>query len=105
MYLHAYVKFKLSCTIGRIEKLNEGSDGHIRTAEIYLPNGRYVQRSISQLHPLEVPDKSNKVNQVSNEMEYGHSLQHAGRVQESKQVPIRKAVLCILCNPDLHYQP
>ena len=66
---------------------------YVRTAEIYLPNSRYVQRLISQLHPLEVPDKSNKVNQVSNKMEDRHSSQHAGRVQESKQVPIRKAAI------------
>ena len=79
--------------LGRIEKLNEDNYGHVRTAKIYLPTGCYVQRSINQLHPLEVPDKSNKVHQVSNEMEDGHSLQRAGRVQESKRVPIRKAVI------------
>ena len=94
--------------LGRIEKLNKDTDGYIRTAKIYLPNGRYVQRSISHLHPLEVPDKSNKINQVSgaNEDEHssqhagrvqeskdGHSSQHAGRVQESQKVPMRKAAI------------
>ena len=79
--------------LGRIEKLNKDTDGYIRTAKIYLPNSRYVQRSISHLHPLEVPDKSNKVNQVSGANEDEHSSQHAGRVQESQKVPMRKAAI------------
>ena len=77
----------------RLEKLNKDSNGYIRTAEIYLPNGRYVQRSLSQLHLLEAPDKSNEVDQISNEREDRHSLQHARCVQESDRVPIRKAAI------------
>ena len=57
---------------------------------------------------MEVPDKSNKVNQVSGankdehssqhagrvqESKDGHSSQHAGRVQESQKVPMRKAAI------------
>ena len=109
---HKSVKGQIHCTPGlgqvvlikeghiardmwKLEKLNKDSDGHIRTAKINLPNGRYIQRSISQLHLLEVPDKSNKLNQVSNKMENGHSLQYAGHVQESERVPIRKAVIMV----------
>ena len=47
--------------LGRIEKLNKDNDGNIRTAKIYLSNGRYVQRAVNQLFPLEVPDELNKV--------------------------------------------
>ena len=36
--------------LGRVAKLNKGDD-YIRTAKIYLSNSRYIQRSISPLHP------------------------------------------------------
>ena len=36
--------------LGRVAKLNKDSDGYICTAKIYLPNSRYIQRLISQLH-------------------------------------------------------
>ena len=47
--------------VGRIEKLNQDSNGNIRTANIYLYNGRYVQISISKLYPLEVPDRDEPI--------------------------------------------
>ena len=78
--------------LGRIEKLNKDNDGNIRTAKIYLLNGRYVQRAVNQLYPLEVPDELNEVKQVSNEND-GHSLQHAGRVKESERAPTRRAAI------------
>ena len=78
--------------LGRIEKLNKDNDGNIRTAKIYLPNGRYVQRAVNQLYPLEVPDELNEVKQVSNE-NGGHSLQHAGHVKESERAPTRRAAI------------
>ena len=85
--------------LGRIEKLNKDNYGNIRTAKIYLPNGRYVQRAVNQLYPLEVPDELNEipdefneVKQVSNE-NGGHSLQHAGRVKESERAPTRRAAI------------
>ena len=78
--------------VGRIEKLNQDSNGNIRTAKIYLPNGHYVLRSISQLYPLEVLNQLN-FNQVSNKIKNGHSSQHAGCVQESERPPIRKAAI------------
>ena len=78
--------------LGRIEKLNKDNDGNIRTSKIYLPNGRYVQRAVNQLYPLEVPDELNEVKQVSNE-NGGHSLQHAGRVKESERAPTRRAAI------------
>ena len=79
--------------LGRVEKLNKDSDCYIHTTKIYLPDGHYVQRSILQLHPLEVPDKPNEVDQISNEKEDRHSLEHAGHVQESDLVPIRKTAI------------
>ena len=58
----------------------------IPTAKIYLPNGRYAQRVINQLYPLEVTDELHEVNQVSNENAV-HSLQDAGCVKESEKAP------------------
>ena len=52
------------------------------------------QRAVNQLYPLKVLDELNEVKQVSNE-NGGHSLQHAGRVEESEITPIRKAAIII----------
>ena len=38
--------------LGRIERLISGSDGNVRTADIYLPGNRHVQRSINMLYSL-----------------------------------------------------
>ena len=40
----------------RIERLISGSDGNVRTADIYLPGNRHMQRSINMLYPLELND-------------------------------------------------
>ena len=40
--------------LGKIERLNKGKDGNIRSATIYLSNGRSVQRAINQLYPMEI---------------------------------------------------
>ena len=32
------------------------NDGNVRTADIYLPGNRYMQRSINMLYPLELND-------------------------------------------------
>ena len=42
--------------LGRIERLISGNDGNIRTADIYLPGNRHMQRSINVLYPLELND-------------------------------------------------
>ena len=41
--------------IGQIKKLLRSQDGEIRSAEIRLPSGVILERSITQLCPLEVP--------------------------------------------------
>ena len=42
--------------LGRIERLITSADGRVRTADIYLPGNRRLQRSINMLYPLEVYD-------------------------------------------------
>ena len=42
--------------LGRIERLISGNDGNVRTADIYLPGNRHMQRSINMLYPLELND-------------------------------------------------
>ena len=42
--------------LGRIERLISGSDGIVRTSDIYLPGNRHMQHSINMLYPLELND-------------------------------------------------
>ena len=42
--------------IGKIEKVFKGLDDRVRTAEVRLPNNKYVLRAINQLYPMEVPN-------------------------------------------------
>ena len=45
--------------MGKIEKVVKGSDGHVRTVQIYLPSNKCVLQAINQLYPLEVPNPDN----------------------------------------------
>ena len=94
---------------GRIDGLNEGLDGNIRAARIYLPNGRYIQRAVNHLYPLEVTNKLNETDRLtcketdnitSKEIDYTadkdfDASQHAGHVESgvSPRVSIRQAAI------------
>lgn len=43
--------------LGRISNLRVSADGETRSAEVQLPNGKLISRSLKLLYPLEVTDK------------------------------------------------
>lgn len=49
-------KPKLFWRLGRVEKLNVGRDGAIRSCMIKLANGRTIQRPVNHLYPLEMTE-------------------------------------------------
>ena len=75
--------------IRKIEKLNRGKNGNVRSVTVYLSNKRCVQRAINQLYPLEITRylQTNEEDiQVSDRV--GEHLQNAGHER-----PIRKAAI------------
>ena len=75
--------------LGKIEKLNRGKDGNVRSVIVYLSNKRCVQRAINQLYPLEIT-RYLQTNEEDIQVSYrvGEHLQHAGHKR-----PIRKAAI------------
>jgi len=79
--------------IGRIQSLRNSVDGKIRSAEVYLPNGRHITRAINCLYPLEITDKSNQATPMININNDEGLVQRAGHTQEIKRLPIRQAAI------------
>ena len=76
--------------LGRIERLNISSDGEVRSADIYLPGNRNLQRSIKLLYPLEINEQSKN---VTTDIDVTSGTQHAGSAEPTQRriMPIRKA--------------
>ena len=80
--------------LGRVENLIISNDGKVRTADIYLPGNRHVQRSINMLYPLELYDgQIDKLNETEKSKGDDVRSQDAGHIKknDSLKVPIRHA--------------
>ena len=51
---------RCSWKLGKIQKLITGHDGQIRSAEVLLPSGGVIARTICHLYPLELPSKTDE---------------------------------------------
>ena len=83
--------------LGRVERLIISNDGKVRTADIYLPGNRHVQRSINMLYPLELCD--GQIDKSKGDKSKGDSIksQDAGHTESSAydfvKTPTRQAAI------------
>ena len=81
--------------LGRIEKLVTSKDGRIRTADVYLPGNRHVQRALNMLYPMELYNgnihNSGEDSGKPQSSKDNETLQDAGHQRD--RINVRKAAL------------